>query len=97
MLYYAQFYSHLSYGVSVWGSMIKNEKRSKISKLQRKTISLLNLKANIDSIIMEEKILSFDQIVKIELLKIGHRLSTNTLRVTLPNNLKQDHLLKSLR
>ena len=44
MLYYAQFYSHLSYGISIWGCMIKKEQLSKISNLQKKAISLINLR-----------------------------------------------------
>ena len=36
MLYYAQFYSHLSCGISIWGCMIKKEQSNKISNLQKR-------------------------------------------------------------
>ena len=97
MLYYAQIYSHLGYGISVWGSMITKEQLNKLSKIQRKAISLLNLNSEAEQIMDEEKILSLDQIIQIELLKVRHRLSTNTLPVNLAKNLKYDHLLKSLQ
>ena len=96
LLYYAQFYSHLSYGISVWGCMIKKEQITKIKILQKKAISLINLKSNANTIMKEEKILSIAEIIKLELIKIGHRLSTGTLPVNLTKNLKKDHLSNSL-
>ena len=89
MLYYAQFYSHLSYGISIWGCMIKKEQLNKISNLQRKAISLINLNSSVDNIMTEEKILSLDEIIKLELLKIGHHLSAGTLAVNLSRELKR--------
>ena len=55
LLYYAQFYSHLSYGISIWGCMIKKEQLNKIDKLQKKAISLINLNSNVNTIMNEEK------------------------------------------
>ena len=97
MLYYAQIYSHLSYEISVWGSMITKEQLNKLSKIQRKAISLLKLNSEVEQIMDEEKILSLDQIIQIELLKIRHHLSTNTLSVNLAKNQMYDHLLKHLQ
>ena len=34
MLYYAQFYSHLSYCIVIWGSMITFEKNKKLKTMQ---------------------------------------------------------------
>ena len=97
MLYYAQIYIHLSYGISVWGSMITKEQLNKLSKIQRKAISLLKLNSEVEQIMGEEKILNLDQIIQIELLKIRHHLSTNTLPVNLAKNQMYDHLLKCLQ
>ena len=44
----------------------------------------------------EEKILSIGEIIKLELLKIGHRLSIGTLPINLSRDLKKDHLSNSL-
>ena len=63
MLYYAQLYSHLSYGISIWGCMIKKEQLNKISNLQKKAISLINLNSSVDNIMIKLKILSLDEII----------------------------------
>ena len=97
MLYYAQIYIHLSYGISAWGSMITKEQLNKLSKIQRKAISLLKLNPEVEQIMDEEKILNLDQIIQTELLKIRHHLSTNTLPVNLAKNQMYDHLLKCLQ
>ena len=96
LLYYAQFYSHMSYGISIWGCMIKKEQLNKIGNLQKKAISLINLNSSVDNIMSEEKILSIDEIIKLELLKIGHQLSVGTLPINLSRDLKKDHLSNSL-
>ena len=89
LLYYAQFYSHFSYGISNWGCMIKKEQLNKIGNLQKKAISLINLNPYVNSIMSEEKILSIEEIIKLELLKIGHRLSIGTLPINLSSDLKK--------
>ena len=96
LLYYAQFHSHLSYSISIWGCMIKKEQLNKIDKLQKKAISLINLKSNVSAIMNDERLLSIEEIIKLELLKIGHRLSTGTLPTNLSRDLKKDHLSNSL-
>ena len=96
LLYYAQFYSHLSYGISIWGCMIKKEQLNKINTLQKKAISLINLQSNAITIMNKEKILSIAEIIKLELIKIGQRLTLGTLPVNLSKTLKKDHLSDSL-
>ena len=44
----------------------------------------------------DEKILSIEEIIKLELLKIGHWLSMGTLPINLSRDLKEDHLSNSL-
>ena len=76
--------------------MIKKEQLNKIDKLQKKAISLINLNFNVNTIMNEEKLLSIEEIIKLELLKIGHRLSIGTLPINLARDLKKDHLSNSL-
>ena len=83
-------------GISIWGCMIKKEQLNKINTLQKKAISLINLQSNAITIMKEEKILSIAEIIKLELIKIGQRLTLGTLPVNLSKTLKKDHLSDSL-
>ena len=94
LLNYAQFYSHLSYGISIWGCMIKKEQLNKINTLQKKAISLINLQLNAITIMKEEKILSISEIIKLELIKIGQRLTLGTLPVNLSKTLKKRSFIR---
>ena len=76
--------------------MIKKEQLNKINTLQKKAISLINLQSNAITIMKEEKILSIAEIIKLELIKIGHHLTLGTLPVNLSETLKKDHLSDSL-
>ena len=64
--------------------------------MQKKAISLINLQSNATTTMKEEKILSIAEIIKLELIKIGHCLTLGTLPVNLSKNLKKDHLSNSL-
>ena len=70
LLYYAQFYSHLSYGILIWGCMIKKEQLNKIDRLHKKAVSLISLNSNVNTIMKEEKLLTIEEIINLELLKI---------------------------
>ena len=63
ILYYAQIYSHLSYGIITWGNMIDNTKLVKLNKLHEKAIKLVGL-----------PLLRFREILKLQNLKLGHRI-----------------------
>ena len=44
----------------------------------------------------EEILLTIEEIIRLELLKIGHRLAIGTLPINLARDLKKDHLSNSL-
>ena len=50
MLYYAQFYSHLSYCIVIWGSMITSENKQKLKIRQNNCVKLLDLSKCLDEI-----------------------------------------------
>ena len=48
LLYFAQIYSHLSYGISIWGNLLNQANMSKLQKLQNKCVSLILRKKSIN-------------------------------------------------
>ena len=63
MLYYAQIYSHLSYCVVLWGSMLSVEFQHKLQALQNKCVKLLDLTKTTDYSHKKHKILKLDQLI----------------------------------
>ena len=59
-------------------------------------MKLIYMKNDIETIMQNEKLLTFDKIVTIEMLKIGYRLSQGTLPKNLASNLNNDHKNQSL-
>ena len=58
MLYYAQFYSHLSYCIVIWGSMITSENKQKLKIMQNNCVKLLDLSKRLDEIYRKQNIKS---------------------------------------
>ena len=70
ILYYGHIYSHLSYCISTWGPMLQQNKINKLQKLQNKCINLVDLcRTNLADKFRELKILSVQEIIKLELTK----------------------------
>ena len=79
MLYYAQFYSHLSYCIVLWGSMITSEHKRKLKILQNNCVKLLDLSKQLNKIYKKHKILKLDELVDLEQKKLGYKLNNNLL------------------
>ena len=76
LVYYANLQSHLNYALSAWGPMIKIKDMKKIQVQQNKAIrSICNVKNRTVLIGLYKKlnILRFEDLIKMELLKISHR------------------------
>ena len=80
-VYFSHIHSHLSYNLSVWGSMLSKSQVLEISQLQQKCIRHM-IKRNsipVDAIFKKLKLLKFSDMTKIELCKSGAQISNNLL------------------
>ena len=87
-LYYAHIYSHIKYGITAWGSMIKKSQLNNIYNVQKKCIkSICNQPkfANILGLLKSCRLLNVQDLVELELGKFRYRLSKDLL----PKLLKQ--------
>ena len=50
LLYYALFYSHLQYGIGLWGSMISKKNEKRLQVLQNHCIRIMYSKGKMDSV-----------------------------------------------
>ena len=79
MLYYVQFYSHLSYCIVLWGSMLSNEHLQKLRVLQNNCVRLLDKSNGVEEIFKKQKILKLDQLTDLEQKKLRYKLNHNLL------------------
>ena len=78
MLYFSFFYSHLVYGLSLWGSMCSRSNSHRIEKLQKNAIRCVeNSKYNAHTLPLFKKyrIMKFSDCVEFELCKLGYQVS----------------------
>ena len=72
ILYYVQIYSHISYGISVWGPMTNTASLRKIGQTQKKCLQSVSAQRN-------SQFLTIDDIIRLEILKFGWKLVNHTL------------------
>ena len=78
ILYYSQIYSHLSYGISVWGNSLSNTTLMQLRKLQNKVIRIITGKKHIIlNDFSELRILRVKQIISLENLKFAYKLNND--------------------
>ena len=70
-VYYAQIYSHLSYGIGIWGPMSSNSQIKKIKNIQKKCLHCIGIDIS--------NFLDVHDIIKLEILKFGWKLVNNRL------------------
>jgi len=91
-LYYSFFYSHLQYGVLLWGSSASVENINRLRIMQKKAIRLVkNAKYNdhTSPLCKELKILNIDDIIEIEHAKYMYKFNHNILPLELTKFLKR--------
>ena len=94
MLYYAQIYSHLTYGLSIWGPMISETLNHKLQKIQ--TSYLHHVFKVQHTWCKDHNVLNVNKLIKLELCKMGYKLINRLLPTPLLSSLRCDQNNKSL-
>ena len=90
LIYYGHIYSHMSYCISIWGSMANIELLSKIRTEQNKCIKLLSRTDPLNTTYKKYRILKLDDVIDLELKKFGYKLYHNLLPINLLHELRTD-------
>ena len=89
-VYYAHIYSHMSYCIAVWGSMISCELLNKLRSQQNCCVRMIDAQIPVLEVYKKYKIMSLDNIIDLELCKLWYKLTNNCLPSNLLVSLKGD-------
>ena len=87
VLYYAQIYSILTYGIVVWGTMINQTRRNDLQKVQDECVRQIDTNLALPDIYKTHGLLRIEQIVLLEQLKLGYKLNNDLLPESLASHL----------
>ena len=77
--YYAQINSIIAYGIAMWGPMASHRQLKQIQNQQVKAVKLIDYRQKKVHIYRTYWILNVHQLTKLELCKLGYRLTNNLL------------------
>ena len=92
-IYYAHTHSHLTYGLSIWGSMIMKRMENTLYKIQTDCLKLMSKKKKElpqAGIYTQYSILPFPMLIKQELIKLEYKLSKNHLLTSINSIYKRE-------
>ena len=95
-LYYAQIQSNLTYGLLIWGNMIRSSEKLKLESLQNKCVKLIDHLRPVTEIYQQYKILTLSELIELENCKTWHKHHCNLLPAKLSNLMSMDHKGKRL-
>ena len=97
MVYYAHIYSHISYGLVLWGTMIDNTTKQKIDRMITKCTKLISWKAPTFQKDSKLGIPTIHEMIKLANWKLGHKLYNHKLPEKIETLLKTDKQNNTLR
>ena len=95
-LYFSLFYSHMTYGLHLWGTNMLKSKLKKIFVTQKKSIRIISkakYNAHTDELFVNLNLLKLDDAIDLELLKLMYFHSKNLLPIPLQNNFNTNRTL----
>ena len=81
-IYFAHIYTHLTYSLVVWGSMIPKSSFNSLYRLQKECIKLvakLPKTSNVEPTFDQLNIIKLSDLIDNELKKLGHKISNKLL------------------
>ena len=90
LIYYGHIHSHLCYCLVVWGGMCKRTDLNCLQKAQDKCIKLLNPKQTKEENYSKNKILTLPQLIRLEEIKLGYKITNKMLPPNLQRLLDTD-------
>ena len=82
IFYYAHFYSHLQYGISIWGPMLSKDMEKQLYISQKKNLRVITdskYNAHTDPIFKSLHILKLKDLIKLEICKYAYKMNYNLL------------------
>ena len=90
LIYYGHIHSHLCYCLIVWGGMCKKMDLNRLQKAQNSCIKLLDPKQTVDMNYINNNILTLPQLIKLEEIKLGYKITNKLLPTNLQSLLDTD-------
>ena len=89
-IYYSHIYSHIIYGLSLWGNMIDATTKTKIQKAMNKCFNLITHQKPTPENLCKEGILTLNQLITLENQKLGYKLYNKMLPINILKSFSTD-------
>ena len=96
ILYYAQIFSHLNYGILCWGSMARVSDKQLIEKVQNQCVRIINPKYKTSIIYKTYSLLKLTDLIDLTNWKFAHQFEQDSLPRKIMKTILYDHKNNSL-
>ena len=96
VIYYVHVYSHLVYGCTTWGNMLRKDYLKKLQRLQDRCIQLITGQNATKELYQSISILRVAEIIRLQNLKLGYKVQHSQLPIKIKEACTTDSNKKSL-